>query len=100
VSGLAVVAELEETAVSRLREGLLSASGVMDGLSQEEQLKVAAGVYDAKYPRLRETYVSALVDEMARVILANELAFQQCTDVHWPRPEESWHLAEESDTIN
>jgi hypothetical protein len=85
---------------SKLRQGMLSASAILDGLSRDEQILVAAGRYDARFPVLRSTYVTALCEEMARVILANELAFQQCTDIHWPRPEESWHLAEESDSIN
>jgi hypothetical protein len=85
---------------SKLRQGMLSASANLDGLSREEQILVAAGRYDTRFPALRSTYVTGLCDEMARLILANERTFQQCTDLHWPRPEESWHLAEESDTIN
>ena len=81
---------------SKLREGLLSASAILDGLSREEQILVAAGRYDTRFPALRSTYVTALCDEMARLILANELAFQQCTDIHWPRAEESWHLIDDS----
>jgi hypothetical protein len=84
-----------------LTKGLAwSPADVMDGLPREEQVRVAAGVYDQKFPRLREAYVTALCEEMARVILANVLTLQQCPDIHWPRAEESWHLAEESDTIN
>jgi hypothetical protein len=85
---------------SKLREGMLSGSAILDGLSREEQILVAAGRYDTRFPALRSTYVTALCDEMARVILANELAFQQCTDTNWPRAEQSWHLVEDSETIH
>jgi hypothetical protein len=63
--------------MSKLLQGL-SSTAIMDGPSAEEQLYVVAGKYDSKFPALRAAYVSALVDEMSRVILANEISFQQC----------------------
>ena len=74
----------------------LSATSILDGLPHDEQLRVVAGKYDHLFPALRTAYVLAVVDEMARAILANVLAFQQCTDIHWPRAEESWHLIDDS----
>jgi hypothetical protein len=85
---------------SKLREGLLSASAILDGLSRDEQILVAAGRYDARFPALRSTYVTALCEEMARAILANVLTFRHCPDLHWARSEESWHLVETSETIH
>jgi hypothetical protein len=84
-----------------LLKGLASpATEIMDGIPREEQVRVAAGCYDTRFPRLREAYVAALVEEMANAILANVLRFQQCPDVHWPRADGSWHLVEDSDTIH
>jgi hypothetical protein len=98
VHGIAVVSSLEEDSMSLQRGLALSPSEVLDGLPHDEQLRVIAGKYDQRFPALRAAYVSALVDEMCRVILANELSFQQCTDIHWA--EESSHLVEDSGTIH
>jgi hypothetical protein len=86
-----------EPATMSLLKGL-STANLLDGLPHDEQLRVIGGKYDQRFPALRAAYVSALVDEMCRVILANELSFQQCTDIHWA--EESWHLVEDSGTIH
>jgi hypothetical protein len=99
VHGIAVVSSLEEDSMSLQRGLALSPSEVLDGLPHDEQLRVIAGKYDQRFPALRAAYVSALVDEMARLILANERIFQHCADR--PRAEEkSWHLVEDSGTIH
>jgi hypothetical protein len=84
-----------------LQRGLaLSPSEVLDGLPHDEQLRVIAGKYDQRFPALRASYVSAIVEEMAAAILANALSFQTCSDSHWAQPTDAILFNDASEIIN